>query len=111
MNNLLITPAVVFLIILFTCMVLIFLAGRLSFRVKKHTAGETKSYACGEDTYNNKAQPDYSNFFSFAFFFTLAHVATLMITTVPAETLSSLGLAAIYIAAGAAGLHMLFRKA
>lgn len=110
MDKLLLTPPAVFLIILFTAVVISYLFGRASFRPTTHTRGETKSYACGEDNYNQKAQPDYSNFFSFAFFFTLAHVATLIITTVPAKTINSFAIASIYIAGGAVGLYILFRR-
>ena len=110
MDKLLCSPAVVFPLILLASIVLVYLCGKLSFRGGKHTLAETSSYACGEDTYNNKAQPDYSNFFSFAFFFTLAHVATLIITTAPAESLRVLAITAIYIAAGGVGLYILFRR-
>ena len=110
MERLFFTPGVAFLVILLASVLLAYLFGRLSYRCGKHTLGETSAYACGEDTYNNKAQPDYSNFFSFAFFFTLAHVATLIITTVSVESLRTFVIAAIYIAAGAVGLYMLFRR-
>ncbi len=110
MDKILLLPPVAFIIILAVSAGLIYLFGRLSFRPDKHTSGETTSYACGESTYDNKAQPDYSNFFSFAFFFTLAHVATLIVTTVPVGTLNNLAIVFIYIAGGAAGLYILFRR-
>jgi NADH-quinone oxidoreductase subunit A len=56
------------------------------------------------------AQPDYSNFFPYAFFFTLAHVATLIITTVPTETKSTFVMAGIYIIGASLGLYILFRR-
>jgi len=56
------------------------------------------------------AQPDYSTFFPFAFFFTLAHVATLIMTTVPVESLMTFILASIYIIGAVWGLYILFRR-
>lgn len=110
MDRLLFSPPVAFIIILAVSWMLSHLFSRLAFRPNKHTTGEGKSYACGESNYNNMAQPDYSNVFPFAFFFTLAHVATLIMTTVPKETLGTFALAIIYITAAAIGLYILFRK-
>ena len=109
-KELLLAPPLAFLIILAFSFLLAYLAGRLAFKPKKHSAAEAKAYACGEDTYNPKARPDYSSFFSFAFFFTLAHVATLIITTIPAQNLKTLSIVFIYLAGGATGLYMLFRR-
>ena len=110
MDKLLLMPPIVFLIIFASACSLIYLAGKISFRPAKHTSGETESYACGEASYDNKAQPDYSSFFSFAFFFTLAHVATLIVTTAPAQTINNLAVVSIYIIGGATGLYILFRR-
>jgi len=91
MDKLLVSPPVVFIIILFASLFLSYLFSRLSFKPKKTAADAGKSYACGEENYNHTAHPDYSIFFPFAFFFTLAHVATLLITTVPAGAVSKAG--------------------
>jgi len=109
-DKLLLTPPLAFLIILGFVFLLAWASGRLAFRPKKHASSEGKAYACGEDTYNPKARPDYSSFFSFAFFFTLAHVAALIITTVPQQDLKTASMVFIYIAGGAVGLYMLFRR-
>lgn len=109
-EKLLLTPPLAFLIILAFSFLLAGLAGRLSYRPRKHSAAEGKAYACGEDTYNPKARPDYSSFFSFAFFFTLAHVATLIVTTVPLQDLKTTAIVFVYVAGGATGLYMLFRR-
>jgi hypothetical protein len=87
-----------------------YLFSKLAFRSKTLPSDSGESYACGEDTYDNAAQPDYSVFFPFAFFFTLAHVATLMITTVPLETLKAFGMVVIYIMGATIGLVILLRK-
>ncbi len=45
------------------------------------TGAKAKPYACGEEFPSAKVEPDYSRFFPFAIFFTLIHVAGLMIAT------------------------------
>ncbi len=109
-SNWLLWPPVTFILIFFVAWVLMRLCARLAFRPAKHTKGEGEAYACGEENYNHLAQPDYSVFFPFAFFFTLAHVATLMMTTVPVGTPSTFILAALYITGAALGLYILFRR-
>ena len=105
-----ISPAAVFVIILAVSWAFSRLFSRLALRTKKHTDGQGKSYACGEDTYNQSIQPDYSSFFSFAFFFTLAHVAALIMATVSVVDVKTLALAGIYIAGAVLGLYILFRR-
>jgi hypothetical protein len=48
---------------------------------KPQPEGKTKPYACGEDVADHRAQPDYGQFFHFAFFFTIMHVVALVVTT------------------------------
>ena len=109
-NHILLAPPFAFIILLAVFWLLSRLLSRLSFRPAKHTAGEGKAYACGESNYNNTVHPDYSQFFPFAFFFTLAHVAALMMTTVPKETIPTFTVAFIYIAGAIIGLFILIRK-
>jgi len=110
MSSLLVYPPVVFIIILLFCLLLSALFSRVAFKSKKITEGSKESYACGEDDYNHMAQPDYSNFFPFAFFFTLAHVATLMVATIPFETISSFAIAVIYILGAIVGLSIILKR-
>ena len=110
MNKWLLSPPVTFVIILFFSMMLSYLFSRLSFRSKKPAGDSGESYACGEDNYDHMTQPDYSNFFPYAFFFTLAHVATLIITTLPVETVRSFAIAVLYIIGAILGLYILLRK-
>ncbi|MCK9604087.1 MAG: hypothetical protein M0R66_07005 [Candidatus Omnitrophica bacterium] len=110
MENWLLTPPVAFIIVLFAVWLFSHLLSRLAFKAGKHSSGEGEAYACGECNYDNMAQPDYSNVFPFAFFFTLAHVATLIITTIPVATLQSFVLVAMYIFGAVLGLYILFRK-
>ena len=111
MRNLLLSPPVAFLIILAFCSLLSWLFSKLSYKRKGECAeGTGKSYACGEDIPDHMTQPDYSQFFPFIFFFTIAHVATLMLTTVPKETLNILFMAIIYLVVIVISLYILLRK-
>jgi len=111
MDKWLLNPPVAFLIVFVFFLILGLLLSRLSYRSKKEPApGSGKPYACGEDIQDHLSQPDYSQFFPFAFYFTIAHVATLMVTTVPAETIETLIIALVYIGALTVGLFILLRR-
>jgi NADH-quinone oxidoreductase subunit A len=110
MFKFLVYPPVVFVIILLFCFLISALLRKVAFKSKKISAGSKESYACGEDNYNHMAQPDYSSFFPVAFFFTLAHVATLMIATIPFETIKSFAIAIIYILSAAVGLSIILKR-
>jgi NADH:ubiquinone oxidoreductase subunit 3 (subunit A) len=110
MDKLFLSPPVAFLIILGVTIVFAAALSRLSLKPKSHGAGETKSYACGENVSTNLMQPDYSQFFPFAFFFTVLHVVALMITTIPVTTMGSFAIAVLYIAGALVGLTILFRR-
>jgi NADH-quinone oxidoreductase subunit A len=110
MNNILLSPPLAFLIFLVCAFLLAWLLAKLAWRNSGQTEGTGKPYACGEDITNHLAQPDYSQFFPYAFFFTIAHVATLIVTTVPLETSRTLAICLIYIAAVIIGLTVLLRE-
>ena len=110
MNNILLSPPLAFVIVLGAMVAFEKLLSTLACKPKTHAEGENKSYACGEDAATNLMQPDYSQFFPFAFFFTLLHVFTLTIATVPALTGGSFAIAVIYILAAITGLVILFRR-
>ena len=98
-------------IVFFAVLVFAGLVSKLAFKTNVHTAGECKSYACGEDVKENRMQPDYSEFFPFAFFFTVLHVIALMLATLPVESMNTFVIAIIYILCAIAGLTVIFRKA
>lgn len=106
MSTFLLTPPVAFLIYLA-------LAGLISAASKRLAAtgsdapGKCKSYACGEEVPVNRAQPDYSQFFQFAFFFTIMHVIVLVVATDPAGLSLMSGL---YLTVTVVVLFMLFRR-
>ena len=110
MQSLLLSPPVAFVIVLAAIGLFSLALSRLSFKRKDRPGDIGKSYACGEDVATHLMQPDYSQFFPFAFFFTVLHVVTLMVATVPVETMESLWIALIYLAGAAVGLFILFRR-
>jgi NADH-quinone oxidoreductase subunit A len=111
MNTWLLTPPVVFAIVFLFMLLFSFGLSALSYKRKgEREDGTGKAYACGEDVEDHMAQPDYSQFFPFAFFFTVAHVATMMITAIPLESVNTLIMAELYIVAVVAGLFILFRR-
>ncbi len=111
MNELLLSPPVAFLIVLAVSLGLSYLSAPLSFKRKAGLPGPSlESYACGEDVPPPRVQPDYSQFFPFAFFFTILHVVALMVTTVPTATAGSLVIAVVYLLGAIFGLFLLFGR-
>ena len=110
MGNILLSPPLAFVIVLGAMLGFSKILSTLACKPKTHPEDEDTSYACGEDVPTNLMQPDYSQFFPFAFFFTLLHVFTLTIATVPVLTGGSFAIAVIYILAAITGLVILFRR-
>lgn len=110
MNKILLAPPICFVIVLFMITLFSSLLSRLAFRSKNQPADIGTSYACGEDIKTHLMQPDYSQFFPFAFFFTVLHVVALTIATIPVETINSFALAIIYLAGAVVGLMILLRR-
>ena len=111
-NALLLAPPVAFLIVLVAMLaelwgLKIFSAG---LRAPKEPGGRFKAYACGEDVKDHRAQPDYSQFFHFAFYFTILHVVALFVSTVPTETAGAIAIALLYIAGAVIGMFILLEK-
>ena len=65
-------------------------AGRFSMAGKKST-GKLTSYACGENVPGFKPKFSYEFFFKFALFFTMMHVAVLVVATIPRDGAVVLG--------------------
>ena len=107
MNYLLIPPVAFFVVL-----ALVLLQARLvsKFAAKGSPSnGKNKSYACGEDVLDHRVQPDYSQFYSFAFFFTIMHVVVLVVATAPVDFMSDV-MAGFYILAAIVSLLILFRR-
>jgi len=110
-DNWLLWSPVVFLVALVAAWLLYRAMGMLSFTSSKAPGGgRTKAYACGEDVADHRVQPDYAQFFPFAFFFTIMHVFALVVATVPSGDGAAAAVAAGYAVAAAIGLFILFRK-
>ncbi len=110
MSILLLFPPVAFTIVLIVVWALSTASGTLSLKRKGPRGALDKPYAGGEDVGKHRFQPDYGQFFPFAFFFTIMHVVTLIVATSPSRTLESLSIAVIYVLGALLGLVMLFRR-
>jgi len=106
MNRLMLTPPLDFLLLLAVFTALAWFAGRLSPQGAR-TDGKGEPYACGQDVSTGRIQPNYNEFFSFAFFFTIMYVATLMLCTIPADVV---WLAVPFLAIAILAIVILFRK-
>jgi len=81
--EILLSPPVAFVLILAVSVLLYLLGKRMAPKPTK-SGGKLTSYACGEDIPGSKIQFGYRLFFFVALFFTIMHVAALVIATVPA---------------------------
>lgn len=109
MDSWLLLPPFAFGLALLAVLALSRLAKGTSFR-GPHAPGAEKPYACGEDLEENSFRPEYGQFFSFAFFFTIMHVVALVLATVPDGPRGYYPIAGIYAALALAGLSALMRK-
>jgi len=110
MSVLLLVPPVALTILVMVVWALSGASGSLSF---KRTGGQgalEKPYAGGENIATHRVQVDYGQFFPFAFFFTILHVVTLVVSTSPARNLQGLGISLIYVMGALLGLLILFRR-
>jgi NADH:ubiquinone oxidoreductase subunit 3 (subunit A) len=110
MNTLLMQPPIVFAIVLLAAIALSLGLRKLAFKPKNVPEGLTKPYACGEDVNSHMARPNYSQFFPFAFYFTILHVVALMVATIPATTAQSITIAGLYVLGAIIGLLVLYRR-
>ncbi len=78
----LISPPLAFVLFLLIAFLLYRLGKGMAPKLNK-TGGKLTTYACGEDIPGTKVQFGYRLFFFVALFFTIMHVAALMIATVP----------------------------
>jgi hypothetical protein len=108
--NLLLSPLAVFIVVFLTIICLSYLLSKLTFKPKKIPAGLTEPYACGENIPTHMIQPDYSQFFPFAFYFTILHVVALMVALVPTGTIETFVMALVYVLCAIIGLLVLYRR-
>ena len=110
MENKLLVPPIAFLILFISVIFLSYIFSKIAFRKKEVSEESKKSYSCGEEFSGHLIQPDYSQFFPFAFFFTVLHVVAMVIATIPAESMATLCIAVVYIIGAVIGLFILLRK-
>jgi NADH:ubiquinone oxidoreductase subunit 3 (subunit A) len=109
-NDILFLPPVT-LVLIFMLMAFQFvLLSRLAFKSHTSTLGKRKAYACGEKVGAFNFHPNYTQFFQFAFFFTVMDVVALIVATVPGGQLRYIGMAIFYIVAAVIGLFILYRR-
>jgi len=82
---------------------------RVSFRGKEVNETARKAYSCGEEFSGHMIQPDYSQFFPFAFYFTVLHVVAMVVATIPVETIETFAMAVVYIIGAITGLFILLK--
>jgi hypothetical protein len=104
------SPPIAFVVLLVAMLLLSLLLTGLEFRPKTSPKGMTKGYAGGEDLPSHMIQPDYSQFFPFAFYFTILHVVALMATTFPTGNLGTYLIAFVYVLGAIVGLFVLYRR-
>ena len=104
--NWLLMPPLAFILLLAVISGLSVLSNRLSAHGAQ-SAGKGEPYACGQEVETGKIQPSYQEFFPFAFFFTIMHVAALLIGTVPAN---AVWLAAPFLCIALLAIVILFRR-
>jgi NADH-quinone oxidoreductase subunit A len=110
LSRILFAPPVAFIITFLAVAILAKICSFFAAKSRKDQVGSKEAYACGEDFKGHFIQPDYSQFFPFAFFFTILHVVALVIATVPIETFGMLAFAVVYVTAAIIGLLILLRK-
>lgn len=109
-QTVLFSPPVVFVIVAFAAIMLYWLCSGCASPKRQTPSDVLKSYACGEDFKGHMIQPDYSQFFPFAFFFTILHVVALVIATVPTETFETFTIAVVYVVGAIMGVFILLRE-
>jgi len=89
--EMLLSPPLAFLFFLAVFYLIYFLAGKMAPKANA-IGGKLKSYHCGEDIPGVKPQFGYKLFFFIALFFTMMHVAALVVATLPSGPTAFLGL-------------------
>ena len=103
-------PGIAFFIVLAAVGILYLAMRQLSPGRRGAKARGLGPYACGEELPTHMIQPDYAQFYPFAFFFTILHVVALIACTIPAPSLTTGIIAALYVVGAMVGLIILYRK-
>ena len=106
MSNALLLPPLAFILFLLISASLSKITGLVAAKGKEYQ-GKTKAYACGENVPIHRSQPEYGQFFPFAFFFTIMHVVALIVATVPS---GMTGMSILYLIVAVLSILILFRR-
>lgn len=109
-SMLLLIPPVALTLLVVLVWLLSAAASPLAFKRKSPRGALDKPYAGGENLEKHRVQPDYAQFFPFAFFFTILHVVTLIVATSPAKIVGSGAFAVLYVLGALLALYILFRR-
>jgi len=104
------TPPLAFIVILLIVAFWFSFCSLFSTKAQAETLGKKKAYACGEDLPTHKIRPDYSEFFPYAYFFTIMHVVAMMIATIPKISFEVALIGIFYLVGGIVCLSILFRS-
>ena len=110
MKEILLYPPLAFIIIFLFSWLMSFVSSKLSMKSQNTNESKYKPYACGEDVVKHRLQPNYHQFFPFAFFFTIMHVVALLIATIPVHNYKISGIIVLFFLISVCGLFILFRK-
>jgi NADH-quinone oxidoreductase subunit A len=100
-------PPVAFIIFLSVGVLIEVCGPRLAAKGKTN-GGEKTQYVCGEDVPSQRVQPDYSDFFPFAVFYSIIHVTALIMATLPSGNIALMGI--LYLAGVAISLYILMSR-
>ncbi len=106
MEGLLFAPPIVFLMFIAIFFLLTKGVSRYSY-TNAHRDHGLDPYACGQQNVQGYVNPDYSQFFPFAFFYTIMHVLVLVVATAPYDAPL---LPVAYIACGILALAIIFKR-
>ena len=106
LNELLLTPPVVFVAVLVVVGLLALLVKGLAIQGKP-SQGKGEPYACGQNVPTGKIQPGYKDFFHFAFLFTILEVVALILGTV---TANAIWLTLVILSVVVLAIFILFRR-
>lgn len=106
MEKLVFAPPIVFLIFVVIFLVCFRGISRYS-HVGVQEEGKLDPYGCGQRHVQDYVNPDYSQFFPFAFFFTIMHVSVLVIATAPYDAPL---LPIIYVVFGILAMRIIFKR-
>jgi len=106
MDSWVFSPPIAFLI--FVALFFAFYKGFSKYsQVNMRGEGGLDPYACGQRDVRNYVNPDYSQFFPYAFLFTIMHVLVLVTATAPYDAPI---LPVVFIAAGILCLVIIFKR-